>query len=61
VFKLPMRSLRNAARAGLRRGLSSPYEPEKKKKKRKPKQLSQAELRRLREVLAKQKASEALY
>jgi len=56
-----MKSLRDAANAGLRRGLRSPSSAMKPKKKRKPRQLSERELRELRIALAKQKASGALY
>jgi len=56
-----MEKLRAAAYAGLRKGLSRPGSATPRKKKKKPRQLSAAELARLRGVLARQKASEALY
>ena len=47
--------------AGLREGARKYKSDEPKKKKRKSRQLSEAELTRLRRVLAKEKASGALY
>ena len=56
-----MDKIRAAAYAGLRRGRRQSGIVEKKKKKAKPRPLSEAELLKLRRVLAQQKASEALY
>jgi len=56
-----IRSIRDAAYAGLREGARKYKSNEPKKKKRKPRQLSETELIRLRKVLAKEKVSEALY
>jgi len=58
---MAIRSIRDAAYAGLRKGARKYKSDEPKKKKKKSKQLSAVEIKRLRRVLSEEKYSEELY